>query len=194
MRAAEQASATLKASGPSIFGPFTVAGMRPAYGGTVRIQTERLTPPIARIFQPASGVRRFLRLISTTLREGHSPPARRTRSWMNKTKSGSSPESRRCTLFGLGTRSVRLDQISAPRQTRLYRAGSACPLFRLSRPLSTSFVAASPATAWMPTSRLRSNIFSEETTSGSNLTERTVLILRTLLASAHSAWFGGAAR
>jgi len=30
--------------------------------------------------------------------------------------------------------------------------------------------------------------------SGSNLTERTVLILRTLLASAHSAWFGGAAR
>src|SRR6516165_1873745 len=117
MRAAEQASATLKASGPSIFGPFTVAGMRPAYGGTVRIQTERLTPPIARIFQPASGVRRFLRLISTTLREGHSPPARRTRSWMNKTKSGSSPGSTRCTLFGLGTRPVRLDQISAPRQT-----------------------------------------------------------------------------
>ena len=30
--------------------------------------------------------------------------------------------------------------------------------------------------------------------SGSNLTERTVLILRTLLASAHSAWFGDAAR
>jgi hypothetical protein len=39
MRAAEQASATLKAIGPSIFGPFTVAGMRPAYCGTVRIQT-----------------------------------------------------------------------------------------------------------------------------------------------------------
>jgi hypothetical protein len=33
-----------------------------------------------------------------------------------------------------------------------------------------------------------------EAASGSNLTERTALILRPLLAFAHSAWFGGAAR
>ena len=55
MRAAEQASATLKASGPSIFGPFTVAGMRPAHCETVRDSDRELHTPDCPDFSTAIG-------------------------------------------------------------------------------------------------------------------------------------------